>query len=121
LPPWEVIMRQLRQGDILIERLERLPDGLGIGDAAEARVVVLAAGEATGHAHRLEVPAGCRFRPASEAERAADPLLVGVAMLPAPATVTHEEHAPLTLPPGTWRISRQRRYDPTRHGRLAAD
>ena len=54
-------MRQLRQGDILIERLERLPDGFGIGDepgeAAEARAVVLAAGEATGHAHRLRAPA----------------------------------------------------------------
>jgi hypothetical protein len=116
-------MRQLRQGDILIERLERLPERLSDepGDAAEARVVMLAAGEATGHAHRLETPAGSRFRQASEAERAADPLLIGVAVLPAPAVVTHKEHAPLTLPPGTWRVSRQRRYDPTRHARPAAD
>jgi hypothetical protein len=70
LPTREETMRQLRQGDILIERLERLPDGFAAGDPtsdpAEARVVVLAAGEATGHAHRLEVPAGSRFlwRPA---------------------------------------------------------
>lgn len=82
-------MRQLRQGDVLIERLDRLPEGLGIGnelgDTAEARAIVLAAGEATGHVHRLEAPAGSRFRPASAAERATDPLLIEVAVLPAPA------------------------------------
>jgi hypothetical protein len=98
----EVVMRQLRQGDILIERLDRLPDGLGTddepGDAAEARVIVLATGEATGHAHRLEAPVGSRYRPASAAAGETDPLLIGVAVLEAPATVCHDEHAPVTLP-----------------------
>jgi hypothetical protein len=44
-----------------------------------------------------------------------------VAVLAGPGTVTHEEHAPLTLPPGVWRFARQRRYDPATHARVVAD
>ena len=113
-------MRQLRQGDILVERLERAHDGQGSAPDAIGRmtVVVLAAGEATGHAHRLETSAGIGFL---WHQGAGDPLLIGVAVLAAPAIVRHDEHAPLHLPAGIWRFSRQRRYDPSTQIRAAAD
>ena len=113
-------MRQLRQGDILVEQLERAHDGQGSAPGAISRttVVVLAAGEATGHAHRLETSAGTGFL---WYPGAGDPLLIGVAVLAAPAIVRHDEHAPLHLPAGIWRFSRQRRYDPSTQIRAAAD
>jgi hypothetical protein len=123
--------QQLRQGDILVERLDRLPDGLGPaepdsygageldGSRIATAVFVLAEGEATGHAHRLVAPAGSRFLRATDPR--GGPLAIGFVVLERPATVTHDEHAPLTLPPGVWRVTRQRRFDPAIHARAVAD
>ena len=113
-------MCQLRQGDILIEQFERSPKEQGSVPDVVSRMtaVVLAAGETSCHAHRLEASGDTSFlwHP-----NASEPLRIGVAVLEAPAILTHEEHASLSLPPGSWRFVRQRRYDLSTYTRTAAD
>lgn len=63
--------------------------------------LVLAEGEHTGHAHVIED---------SEAEL----IQIGERMLlklTKAATVTHQEHKPITLSPGIWEIGRIQEYD----------
>ena len=103
---------QLRQGDILVERVEGLPHGV------RARIVpklagplVLAAGEQSGHSHRVETEGEAAFVPAEPTP--ADPSR-GWLTVEARARLVHDEHAALDLPPGTYRVVQQRRYDPRR-------
>ncbi len=62
---------------------------------------VLAEGEVTGHAHRADK---------GEVWESDVP---GVLVLDVPegATVKHEEHAPVKVPPGTWTVRQKREYD----------
>ena|SRR5688572_25796504 len=94
-------MRQFRQGDVLIEKVETIP-----AHAKKVRLpkrIVLAEGEATGHAHVLDAPDVELF------ERNG----VLFARIGNPGgVVKHEEHAPIQLEPGTYRVRRQREYSP---------
>ncbi|MGK5550724.1 hypothetical protein ACSNOI_03840 [Actinomadura kijaniata] len=98
-----------RQGDILIvpvaeeavpETVRNLPptprDGRGR--------IVLALGEATGHAHALTAEGVLLRDP--------DPLVPDHLHLPAGGRLAHEEHAPISLPKGWYRVIRQREYVP---------
>jgi len=94
--PWMV-----RQGDVALVAIEAIP-----ADAVEqprdgSGRVVLAYGEATGHAHALHDP--------------------GVSMLCAPnqeaflrvvepSNLVHEEHDRIAIPPGIYRVVRQREW-----------
>lgn len=89
-----------RQGDVLIRRIGSLPTQ----KAVQRPSGIVAFGEVTGHAHRvedltkaevLEVGAGLYMRVSSEGVR-----------------LVHEEHAPITLPPGNYEIEIQREYTP---------
>jgi len=85
-----------QQGDILLFPVAVIPaGGKAVGHT------VLAEGEATGHAH-VALGDGVEL-----IERE------GTLFLSAPhgATVTHQEHAPVTLPPGAYRVGRVREYD----------
>ena len=65
---------------------------------------ILARGEATGHAHRLaEATDGLLY----EAADGTLYLRVGGAG----ATITHEEHRAITVPPGDYRVGRVQEYD----------
>ena len=90
-----------RQGDVLIERVARIP-----ADAKKQKAkgrIILAHGEATGHHHSVDIDAadwwkrdnGTQFLEVEEA-----------------AAVEHQEHGTITLPPGKYRVSRQREYSP---------
>jgi hypothetical protein len=86
-----------RQGDLLFVRQDTRPEA-----ALTARQGnVLVAGEATDHAHRLQVgtvleaPDGARSLEITHATQ-----------------VVHEEHGPITLDPGLWLVVRQREYSP---------
>lgn len=68
----------------------------------DQRGYVLAEGEATGHAHTIEETDD------AELYREGDRLL---AMIHKTATVTHQEHGPVTLEPGIWEIGRVREWD----------
>jgi hypothetical protein len=93
----------LRQGDVL---LVEIPDGDRpetdgpVGRDASGRLV-LAWGEATGHAH---VVADVTAR--LVADRVGRVLCVDGAG----ATLVHDEHAPVEVPPGWWRVVRQREW-----------
>ncbi|WP_460366467.1 hypothetical protein [Actinocorallia lasiicapitis] len=98
-----------RQGDILIQPVdaEAVPVSVqALPPAArDARGrIVLALGQATGHAHALHAP-GDLFRDG-------DPLTPDHLHLPKGGRLVHEEHGPISLPPGWYRVIRQREYIP---------
>ena len=85
-----------QQGDLLLFPVAAVPtEGKVLGHT------VLAEGEATGHAH-VALGDGVEL-----IERE------GTLFLSAPqgATITHQEHAAVTLPPGAYRVRRVREYD----------
>jgi hypothetical protein len=88
---------QYRQGDLLFV----LQDTCPAGDLTARQSNVIVAGEATGHAHRLTAGA---ILEAPDGTLSLD--------LPYTAKVVHEEHNPITLDAGLWRVVRQREYSP---------
>ena len=92
--------QQWRQGDVLVERIDTLPE-----EAEPKGDGVLAEGEMTGHAHRLDAT--------SDARVLVDSLSLYIEVGPAGARLVHEEHGPIALDPGRYRVWRQREYDPT--------
>ena len=100
---------QIRQGDVFVELIAALPDGLAVKAADHGRLV-LAYGEVTGHAHALDATLGELFE-----DREGTLYL----RLDAPGSLTHEEHAAISLSPGTYRITHQREYAPGEMRRVA--
>lgn len=90
-------MEIYRQGDVILERIERMMD-----DAHRLDRDWIALGEVTGHAHRIDV--GELF------ENRDGDLFLRVDQL---TRITHEEHKTLTLPRGDYRIVIKRQYTPT--------
>ncbi len=94
--------RQYRQGDVLLQQVSGVPD-----HARHALVpggqTVLALGELTGHAHVLSVEGEL-----AESETA-DTRFVTLGV---EGVLTHEEHASIVVPPGTYEVVRQREYRP---------
>jgi hypothetical protein len=98
---------QYRHGDVLIQRVSSLPK-----IREKLTHTILAHGEATGHCHRI--------REGNEADlyQGGDGLYLHVRGLS--VTVIHEEHAPISLPAGYYRVWRQREYFPD-HVRIVRD
>ena len=86
-----------RQGDLLFVQQEARPTA----DLTARPGNIIVAGEATGHAHRLqagtilEAPDGTLYLEVAHTTQ-----------------VVHEEHGPITLDPGLWLVVRQREYSP---------
>lgn len=93
-----------RQGDVLIARIDEIPDGLHPVPMESGRVV-LAHGEVTGHAHAVEGPVQFLAADVAELERA-------FLRVEQEAQVVHEEHDTIVLPPGDYEVRRQREYAP---------
>ncbi|HLW03850.1 MAG TPA: hypothetical protein VKT82_34705 [Ktedonobacterales bacterium] len=87
-----------RQGDVLIADIPTLPDG---GTFRQGTVLVT--GEATGHAHRVE------DTHKAEVWEVNGQLYLNV--LDA-TRIVHDEHLPISLPPGIYRVWQQREYSP---------
>lgn len=85
-----------RQGDVLLVRVDRLPEGLTEVPRDNGRLV-LAYGEVTGHAHVLDAPAA-RATLLTTAENERFLRIVGSA-----APLVHEEHATIVVAPGLYR------------------
>jgi hypothetical protein len=94
-------MELYRQGDVLIRRIDSLPKKKAVKRATGH----ILEGEATGHIHRLEDLAA-----AEVFEVGQDGLYLRVG--PEGVRIIHEEHDPITLPPGNFEIVRQREYSP---------
>jgi hypothetical protein len=95
-----------RQGDVYLIAASGLP----LAGRAERRPI-LAEGELTGHAHRLEDPASGRvFSVGSD---------LYLEVLAETATIVHEEHGPVTVPRGGYLVRIQREYSPQEIRRVA--
>ncbi len=92
-------MEQFRQGDVLLTRIDNAPIGKVL------KTNILAYGEVTGHAHRVEVDAG----EVTLVEDGEGNMFVCVK---GDATVKHEEHGPIALKEGTYKVTIQREYSP---------
>jgi hypothetical protein len=94
-----------RQGDVLIVPVTDIPEQLEPIER-EAGRVILAHGEVTGHAHAIKAEGAALFR---------DPKLMAVFMTvtaDGPVALDHDEHSTIMIPPGNYRVIRQREYSP---------
>ena len=90
------------QGDVVIRSVAAIP-ATAVPIAPEQGRVVLAHGEATGHHHSFPHRAGVTlFRD----DGAGGDTFLEVADVPAP--LAHQEHGTIEVPPGTYRVVRQR-------------
>lgn len=102
----------IRQGDVLLQSTTKTP-GQQAKLVVEHGRTILAHGEQTGHAHQVivdappltgdDVPAQQLFE---------EPDGTRLLVVRGPASLRHEEHAPLTIPAGTYEVIRQREYSP---------
>lgn len=99
---------QVRQGDVLLVPVAEVPAAARPVRRTGGRVI-LAEGEVTGHAHAIRSSAATLLGTGDERY-----LRVG-----APVTLDHEEHAPIEVGTGTYRVVIQREYVPPEISPLA--
>lgn len=99
-----------RQGDVLLERIEKLPNG--VKHQKVKGEIVLAYGEATGHHHAIKKG---KVRLYKDPKTQASYVEVAEAI----AALTHEEHKPILLEPGVYKVGIQREYSPQEIRRVA--
>lgn len=92
-----------RQGDVFIRAIGHLPDQARTTPLAHG---VLVHGEVTGHSHRIEnLEHATLFAGPTPTE-------MYIEVSGNVARIIHEEHGPLELPAGFYRVWRQREYSP---------
>ena len=104
-----------RQGDVLLTLVAALPKN--VTDVTPSDRIVLAYGEVTGHAHAVADPI-TRERPNGKA-RFWDAGAERYLQVLKHTTLRHEEHAPLDLAPGFYKIGHQREYSAEEIRRVA--
>ncbi|CAN5530562.1 hypothetical protein BH11CYA1_BH11CYA1_06100 [soil metagenome] len=92
--------KHYRQGDVLIEAVEQLPASAIEKEPSER--IILALSETTGHTHYI----------ASSDARAFEAQGMLYLEVLKQTELQHDEHAPLKLLPGLYRVRRQREYLP---------
>jgi hypothetical protein len=97
-----------RQGDVLLVPATGVPAGAEKVARDNGRLV-LALGEATGHAHAVETLGAELF--SSTADRYLKVPSTG-------ASLVHEEHGTIKLPEGTYKVVLQREYTPQQNLRV---
>ena len=92
-------MELYRHGDLLVARADKIPD-----DAKKLHHLVLAEGELTGHSHRVaERDRAVVYQSNSEKY---------ISVTADHVTLIHQEHGPIVLRQGVYRVWRQREYSP---------
>lgn len=108
------------QGDLLLERVADVAPSGTIEENVEGVALVLAEGEASGHRH-VVCERVTMFRDDELARDIPAGLYIGhLQVASSYARLTHDEHAPITLPRGTYRVRRQRELGP-RDARVLPD
>jgi len=90
-------MTQYQQGDVLFEAV-KIPKRAKL--VKDMQGIIVAQGEATGHMHVVQ----------DRVQLFQDDGLVFL-KVPQESRVVHEEHKPITLPPGEYRIKQVQEYD----------
>jgi hypothetical protein len=98
------MIRQYRQGDVLLRAVETIPPRARPARAEGDRVVV-AKGELSGHAHAFAAAEATMYRQARTGR-------VFLLIAEAGARLRHEQHEPIAVPPGPYEVLRQREYTP---------
>jgi hypothetical protein len=98
-----------RQGDVLLQRIDRLPENAQPVEWKNR--VVFAYGEVTGHAHAISTRYAQMY--AWENDRLLE--------IKPGAELVHEEHATIKLPEGYYKVIQQREYVPEAAPRDVAD
>ncbi len=98
----------VRQGDVLLVPVEELPSRR-LERVVEGPRIVLAEGEATGHAH--VVLGKARLVHSTNAPSWSDAGLTHL-VVEEPASLVHDEHEAIGLLPGVYHVRRQREYVP---------
>lgn len=94
-----------RQGDVLIKKLsEEITEELEEIKRDEQGRIVLAYGEATGHAHAIKAKEATLMR----GKNTNNVYL----LIEQPVDLLHEEHHKIKLPAGNYHVIRQREYSP---------
>src|SRR5262245_18029400 len=88
-----------RHGDVFLEVCQAVPD-----NARRLPHCILAKGELTGHAHRIEERDAAELFDAGESRY--------LRVLANKATLVHQEHAPIALKQGVYRVWIQREFTP---------
>lgn len=114
-------MKVLRQGDVYMIPI----DGASMPSAdrlvevkRDANRVILAYGEVTGHAHAILDPDVVLFEAKGLEGQALEDRFLSV-LSEGGATLTHEEHGPISLPQGNYIVRGQREYSPAEIRRVA--
>ncbi len=92
-----------RQGDVLVKKCDCDVSGLR-EIPRENGAVVLAHGEVTGHMHAFREDNVKMYSANDNSGR------VFIVISGRPATLFHEEHAPITFAPGVYEVIRQREW-----------
>lgn len=88
-----------RHGDVLVSSTAAIP-----AEAIKRPHLVLAEGEMTGHSHRIAEPGSAELYQLGTH--------IFLRVLAPTATLVHDEHGPIPLPHGDYRVWRQREYSP---------
>src|SRR5262245_45903403 len=105
---------QYRQGDVLIERIAEIP----VKTTRRIPGAILAQGEATGHHHAIDNAEAVELYEDSSG-RDTQAGSVRFMRLTRESVLKHQEHAPIALPPGNYKVTRQREYTPEAVRRVA--
>lgn len=97
----------IRQGDVLLVPVDSFPfegnrRNKYVKREKNGGGIIVAAGEATGHHHRIQTDRVQMYRDTGQ-------FFVEVKN-PEGAELTHEEHETLEIPPGKYRVDNQREY-----------
>lgn len=103
-----------RQGDVVIMKLgkkEKVPAS-AVTIPKDNDFTILAYGESTGHSHRMEGDHVHLLSTDPENEERVRYLIVDEEVDMDGAVLVHDEHDPIEIPPGNYKVIRQREYEP---------
>lgn len=96
-------LRSYRQGDIMLIEVNNIPK-IAVEEKINKQTIVLAEGEATGHAHKIDNKNAALF-----IDKKKQQLYI---ILTQPNELIHDEHGKIDMPIGKFKVIRKREYTP---------